>query len=372
VGSPGVLDGVGASHPRGAERPGARGGPQGIPRPGPVPGRLGDRPAYRGPGDPQRAPPGGGGGGLRGAAPRVPSSGGWRDGCGGSWRRTWCGGTWRRRAWPWRRSNRGYGLAGSRPWAGDPRRQQRGLPAQGTGGRNVPCWTCSGACTACCAGCTAPTPPSAPRAAGWWTLTTTTARAAGVCAAVCPPRANAHPHGPGGCSMTRRMGLTGNEAVALAWKQLRPHVVAAYPHHPGHPDRGTVQRVRGPRGGGHGVRPRGKRALRPVRVRGGRGRGGPGAHRHRLPGPRPHARGPVHRQRPPPAHRDERGPTGPCPRPSTSTGTTTPTPWRSRDAGWVQVYARNVQDAYDRTLLAVWVAERARGCRSWCAWTGSP
>ncbi|MDR5683194.1 MAG: pyruvate ferredoxin oxidoreductase [Armatimonadota bacterium] len=32
----------------------------------------------------------------------------------------------------------------------------------------------------------------------------------------------------------------------------------------------------------------------------------------------------------------------------------------SRDAGWIQLYCRDVQDAYDRTILAVRIAERAR------------
>ncbi|MDR5709764.1 MAG: pyruvate ferredoxin oxidoreductase [Armatimonadota bacterium] len=157
---------------------------------------------------------------------------------------------------------------------------------------------------------------------------------------------------------TRRMALVGNEAVALAWKQIRPHVVAAYPITPStqimerfsqYVADGEVDTEFLPVESEHsalsacvGAAAAGARVLTATSSQG-------LALMHevlyvtsglRLPivmnvGTRALS-APIN------IHGDHSDVMG------------------SRDAGWIQVFARSVQEAYDRTILAVRVAERAR------------
>ena len=157
---------------------------------------------------------------------------------------------------------------------------------------------------------------------------------------------------------TRRMALVGNEAVALAWKQIRPHVVAAYPITPStqimerfsqYVAEGEVDTEFVPVESEHsalsacvGAAAAGARTLTATSSQG-------LALMHevlyiasglRLPivmnvGTRALS-APIN------IHGDHSDVMG------------------SRDAGWIQMFARSVQEAYDRTILAVRVAERAR------------
>lgn len=158
--------------------------------------------------------------------------------------------------------------------------------------------------------------------------------------------------------MTRRMGLTGNEAVALAWKQIRPHVVAAYPITPAtqiverfseYVAQGEVDTEFVPVESEHsalsacvGAAAAGARVLTATASQG-------LALMHEVLYIASGLRLPVVMNV---ANRALSAPLNIHGDHSDNMG--------SRDAGWVQIYARNVQDAYDRTLLAVWVAERAR------------
>lgn len=158
--------------------------------------------------------------------------------------------------------------------------------------------------------------------------------------------------------MSRRMGLTGNEAVALAWKQIRPHVVAAYPITPAtqiverfseYVAQGEVDTEFVPAESEHsalsacvGAAAAGARVLTATASQG-------LALMHEVLYITSGLRLPVVMNV---ANRALSAPINIHGDHSDTMG--------SRDAGWVQVYARNVQEAYDRTLLAVWVAERAR------------
>lgn len=158
--------------------------------------------------------------------------------------------------------------------------------------------------------------------------------------------------------MTRRMGLTGNEAVALAWKQIRPHVVAAYPITPAtqiverfseYVAQGEVDTEFVPVESEHsalsacvGAAAAGARVLTATASQG-------LALMHEVLYIASGLRLPIVMNV---ANRALSAPINIHGDHSDTMG--------SRDAGWVQIYARNVQDAYDRTLLAVWVAERAR------------
>lgn len=156
----------------------------------------------------------------------------------------------------------------------------------------------------------------------------------------------------------RRMGLTGNEAVALAWKQLRPHVVAAYPITPAtqiverfseYVAQGEVDTEFVPTESEHsalsacvGAAAAGARVLTATASQG-------LALMHEILYVASGLRLPIVMNV---ANRALSSPINIHGDHSDTMG--------SRDAGWVQIYARNVQDAYDRTLLAVWVAERVR------------
>jgi len=156
----------------------------------------------------------------------------------------------------------------------------------------------------------------------------------------------------------RRMGLTGNEAVALAWKQIRPHVVAAYPITPAtqiverfseYVAQGEVDTEFVATESEHsalsacvGAAAAGARVLTATASQG-------LALMHEILYVASGLRLPIVMNV---ANRALSAPINIHGDHSDTMG--------SRDAGWVQVYARNVQDAYDRTLLAVWVAERAR------------
>jgi pyruvate ferredoxin oxidoreductase alpha subunit len=158
--------------------------------------------------------------------------------------------------------------------------------------------------------------------------------------------------------VTRRVGLTGNEAVALAWKQVRPHVVAAYPITPAtqiverfseYVAHGEVDTEFVPVESEHsalsacvGAAAAGARVLTATASQG-------LALMHEVLYIASGLRLPIVMNV---ANRALSAPINIHGDHSDTMG--------SRDAGWVQVYARNVQDAYDRTLLAVWVAERAR------------
>ncbi|MCS7173495.1 MAG: pyruvate ferredoxin oxidoreductase [Armatimonadetes bacterium] len=156
----------------------------------------------------------------------------------------------------------------------------------------------------------------------------------------------------------RRMALVGNEAVALAWRQIRPHVVAAYPITPStqimerfsqYVAEGEVDTEFLPVESEHsalsacvGAAAAGARVLTATSSQG-------LALMHevlyiasglRLPivmnvGTRALS-APIN------IHGDHSDVMG------------------ARDAGWIQLFARSVQEAYDRTILAVRVAERAR------------
>ncbi len=156
----------------------------------------------------------------------------------------------------------------------------------------------------------------------------------------------------------RRMGLTGNEAVALAWKQIRPHVVAAYPITPAtqiverfsdYVARGEVDTEFVPAESEHsalsaciGAAAAGARVLTATASQG-------LALMHEVLYIASGLRLPIVMNV---ANRALSAPINIHGDHSDTMG--------SRDAGWVQMYARNVQEAYDQTLLAVWVAERAR------------
>ncbi len=156
----------------------------------------------------------------------------------------------------------------------------------------------------------------------------------------------------------RRMGLTGNEVVALAWKQLRPHVVAAYPITPAtqiverfseYVAQGEVDTEFVPAESEHsalsacvGAAAAGARVLTATASQG-------LALMHEVLYIASGLRLPIVMNV---ANRALSAPINIHGDHSDTMG--------SRDAGWVQIYARNVQDAYERTLLAVWVAERAR------------
>lgn len=156
----------------------------------------------------------------------------------------------------------------------------------------------------------------------------------------------------------RRVGLTGNEAVALAWKQIRPHVVAAYPITPAtqiverfseYVAQGEVDTEFVPAESEHsalsacvGAAAAGARVLTATASQG-------LALVHEVLYIASGLRLPIVMNV---ANRALSAPINIHGDHSDTMG--------SRDAGWVQIYARNVQDAYDRTLLAVWVAERAR------------
>ncbi len=156
----------------------------------------------------------------------------------------------------------------------------------------------------------------------------------------------------------RRMGLTGNEAVALAWKQIRPHVVAAYPITPAtqiverfsdYVAQGEVDTEFVPAESEHsalsaciGAAAAGARVLTATASQG-------LALMHEVLYIASGLRLPIVMNV---ANRALSAPINIHGDHSDTMG--------SRDAGWVQMYARNVQEAYDQTLLAVWVAERAR------------
>ncbi len=156
----------------------------------------------------------------------------------------------------------------------------------------------------------------------------------------------------------RRVGLTGNEAVALAWKQIRPHVVAAYPITPAtqiverfseYVAQGEVDSEFVPTESEHsalsacvGAAAAGARVLTATASQG-------LALMHEILYVASGLRLPIVMNV---ANRALSAPINIHGDHSDTMG--------SRDAGWVQVYARSVQDAYDRTLLAVWVAERVR------------
>jgi len=169
--------------------------------------------------------------------------------------------------------------------------------------------------------------------------------------------------------MTRRMGLTGNEAVALAWKQLRPHVVAAYPITPAtqiverfseYVAHGEVDTEFVPVESEHsalsacvGAAAAGARVLTATASQG-------LALMHEVLYIASGLRLPIVMN----------VATGPCPRPSTSTGTT-PTPWGPGTRGGCRCTRGTSRT---RTTGPCWRCgwRNARGCRSWCAWTGSP
>ncbi|MDR7415009.1 MAG: pyruvate ferredoxin oxidoreductase [Armatimonadota bacterium] len=157
---------------------------------------------------------------------------------------------------------------------------------------------------------------------------------------------------------TRRVALTGNEAVALAWKQIRPHVVAAYPITPAtqiverfsqYVADGEVDTEFIPVESEHsalsacvGAAAAGARVLTATASQG-------LALMHEILYVASGLRLPIVMNvgtralsAPINIHGDHSDVMG------------------SRDAGWVQMFARTVQEAYDRTILAVRVAERAR------------
>ncbi|MCS7236368.1 MAG: pyruvate ferredoxin oxidoreductase [Armatimonadota bacterium] len=156
----------------------------------------------------------------------------------------------------------------------------------------------------------------------------------------------------------RRVGLTGNEAVALAWKQIRPHVVAAYPITPAtqiverfsaYVAEGEVDTEFVPVESEHsalsacvGAAAAGARVVTATASQG-------LALMHEILYVASGLRLPIVLNV---ANRALSAPINIHGDHSDTMG--------ARDAGWVQMYARSVQDAYDRTLLAVWVAERAR------------
>lgn len=156
----------------------------------------------------------------------------------------------------------------------------------------------------------------------------------------------------------RRLGLTGNEAVALAWRQINPDVVAAYPITPStqiverfsqYVADGEVTTQFVPAESEHsaisacvGASACGARVMTATASQG-------LALMHEILYVASGLRLPIVMAV---ANRALSAPLNIHGDHSDTMG--------SRDAGWVQLYARNVQEAYDLTILAVRVAERAR------------
>lgn len=155
-----------------------------------------------------------------------------------------------------------------------------------------------------------------------------------------------------------RVGLTGNEAVALAWRQIDPDVVAAYPITPStqiverfsqHVADGEVRTQFVPVESEHsamsacvGASAAGARAMTATSSQG-------LALMHEVLYLASGLRLPIVMAV---ANRALSSPINIHGDHSDAMG--------SRDAGWIQMYCRNVQDVYDRTILAVRIAERAR------------
>jgi pyruvate ferredoxin oxidoreductase alpha subunit len=156
----------------------------------------------------------------------------------------------------------------------------------------------------------------------------------------------------------RRLGLTGNEAVALAWRQINPDVVGAYPITPStqiverfsqYVADGEVTTQFVPTESEHsaisacvGASASGARVMTATASQG-------LALMHEILYIASGLRLPIVMAV---ANRALSAPLNIHGDHSDTMG--------SRDAGWMQLYARNVQEAYDLTLLAVRVAERVR------------
>ncbi len=157
---------------------------------------------------------------------------------------------------------------------------------------------------------------------------------------------------------SRRLGLTGNDAVALAWKQINPDVVAAYPITPStqvvekfsqYVADGVVQTQFVPVESEHsalsacvGAAACGARVMTATSSQG-------LALMHEILYIAAGLRLPIVMAV---ANRALSAPINIHGDHSDAMG--------SRDSGWLQFYARDVQEAYDLTILAVRVAERAR------------
>ncbi len=157
---------------------------------------------------------------------------------------------------------------------------------------------------------------------------------------------------------TRRLGLTGNEAVALAWRQINPDVVAAYPITPStqiverfsqYVADGAVTTQFVPVESEHsaisacvGASACGARVMTATSSQG-------FALMHEILYIASGLRLPIVMAV---ANRALSAPLNIHGDHSDTMG--------SRDAGWIQLFARNVQETYDLTILAVRIAERAR------------
>jgi pyruvate ferredoxin oxidoreductase alpha subunit len=159
-------------------------------------------------------------------------------------------------------------------------------------------------------------------------------------------------------ALARRVGLTGNDAVALAWKQIHPDVVAAYPITPStqvvekfsqYVADGVVQTQFVPVESEHsalsacvGAAVSGARVMTATSSQG-------LALMHEILYIAAGLRLPIVMAV---ANRALSAPINIHGDHSDAMG--------SRDSGWLQFYAKDVQEAYDLTILAVRVAERAR------------